>query len=176
MTPPLSAEFLYVEEDALAGNQALRRNVLVMRYAALMPFFMAFVFLIFGAIVELNSTRPASGRSFLIMSPIFVLVGFLLRWRLAQAARSAFRKSPHAGKTIRWRFDAERAHINTELSESSFAWKALLEVKEVEAGFLLFSHPRYAHWIPRRAFGAEENLDAFRDILRTAGLKFHRSS
>lgn len=176
MTSPLSAEYVYVEADAVLGEKTLRRALPLMRLAMLMPFMVASVFVVLGAIVELGSKRSGSGLTYFIVCPLFVLVGFYLRWRIAALSRTTFRKSPHAGKTIRWRFDAERAHINTELSESSFAWKALLEVKEAQSGFLLFSQPRYAHWIPHRAFGSDEALENFRELVRHAGVKLAAAS
>lgn len=177
MTPPISAEFVYLEEDAVTGNNALRRAVPVMRFAMWAPFLMAVAFLIIGLLAEFGSTssaRPGDRFVHLGFVAILVLIGFFLRWRIRQSARNTFRKSPHAGKTIRWSFDAEQGHIDSQLTKSSFAWNALIEVKETPEGFLLFSQPRYAHWIPQRAFASAEAREAFREIIRTAGLKFSK--
>ena len=85
---------------------------------------------------------------------LLVLGMFLLstRWLAHWTARRDFRKNPTANKTIRWQIDDEALKNETDGIEARFMWDKLVRVEERKPGFLVFSQPRLAHWIPKSAF------------------------
>jgi hypothetical protein len=101
-----------------------------------------------------------------------LLVRLLMPLIVRHEARKRFRLNPSANKKVTWRFDDQNVENATDGATGVYAWRVLLNIKEVHDGFLIFPQPRLAHWVPKKAFLSEVEISTFRDLVRKSGVKY----
>jgi len=80
-------------------------------------------------------------------------------------------KNPSANDVISWTFSEKFLENHSTGSQASFEWNKLLEVKEVKDGFLLYIQYRVACWLPKHAFESSEDVENFRQMVVSSGVK-----
>jgi hypothetical protein len=88
---------------------------------------------------------------------IFLMQPLWMRWTI----RRNFRKTPGANATIRWRINDETLEAHGPFGDTTFQWSALLKVQATRHGYLLFTQPYVAQWLPRAAFSSPRAAGQF---------------
>ena len=167
---PLVASYAFTEEVALHAHRELVRAVTPwVRYLPLFGLLIASVPLIASVSNPrlLADVFTPSLLTPVLFGALFCATPFLIRWQV----RRQFRSNPNAGLEVTWRIDAMRLSIATQGSSSVFEWKKLVRVKEVKDGFLLFTHPKLAQWLPNSAFESPDDVEQFRCYMRENGVR-----
>lgn len=156
----LSIEYLYTLDEAIYGIVEINRSL--SKFHELAPW-LGFILLVLSFVVILPSDSGF---------PVFVAIFIAGAWLASRPIISNFinrryaRKIPEIDQTICWKVNLEWLHISTEDSESRFAWSSLIKVRERKKGFLLFTQPRLAYWIPKHGFNDESDIERFRSMLK----------
>lgn len=98
-----------------------------------------------------------------IAGTIMILTPWAVSWFFGVYAPS---KNPAIGETATWLISADQLSCKVRGNEVTFGWDKVQKVREIESGYLLFTGPAYAHWLPKRGFNHAQDLDAFRTFAR----------
>jgi hypothetical protein len=91
----------------------------------------------------------------LSLVPLFFIVLLLLGPRLDFALlKRGIRKSPFFGCEVQIAVSDAGVSVDTPKSQLSLSWSAYTRAKRLATGFILFSGPSPAHWLPDRALVA----------------------
>lgn len=156
---PVELEFTYTREIAVQASAEMTR--ILMPFLRVMP--------IIGACVL--ASQMIYTRGVQLVFPIFVgllLIGMPLyiRW----AAVRTFKTMPNANKSVRWVIGPEELSVESSIGTSRFTWAGIIRARETRHGFLLFTHPRIAHWLPRSAFKSADDLQRVLAWIRARGI------
>jgi YcxB-like protein len=165
--------FIYTEEVFLDAHRELFRAVTPWWRR---PHFFALIsFSCLAVICLLNPCLLGEGFTPKLLYPLlFGLLFLSLPLLIRSKARRQFRSSPYAGLQFTWRIDSARLSFETQGSTAVFEWNKLVRVEEVKEGFLLFSQPKLANWLPKSGFASSTDLDDFREYVRESGVKADR--
>jgi YcxB-like protein len=93
------------------------------------------------------------------------------------SARKRFRTDPRLQQLISYTFSPSEIVIRASVGDSRLNWTAFAEVLETRKYFLLYPQSALAHVLPKRCFASQAEVEAFRQLLRSAALKarLHRT-
>lgn len=86
-------------------------------------------------------------------------------WR--RVTERAFRSSELSGVQVHYRFLPNLVEVSSPKVDARQDWSVLSEVVEFRDAFLLLSGP-IANWLPRRAFGSPDEVEAFIALARSS--------
>jgi len=162
----ITIQYTYTIEEAVVASVELTKSVI--RWSQALPWI--------GIILIVSSVMAlfVFDKTFADLTPpivfgvIFATMPFLTRWTVKRRAR----KNPSIGNVITWEITDSGLKNSTVGAESKFVWEKLLKVEEREKGFLLFSQPRIAHWLPKHGFTGEADIVLFREIAKSKKLQY----
>ena len=96
--------------------------------------------------------------SMVAFSPVFV------SWLYGSYAPS---KSQYVGATADWTISEDRLHCDVAGTEVAFGWDRVLKVSEYHSGFLIYTGPAVAHWIPRHGFESDDDVVSLISFLQS---------
>lgn len=102
------------------------------------------------------------------LTPIFALgvLWLALLWVTPYLwARSQLRGSPSARSAITMSISEDGVHMRSQYVDSRFAWPTFVRCVEEERVFALFTSPKTAIPIPKRAF-TKDQLEELRELVR----------
>jgi hypothetical protein len=179
-TDGIPASFTWTLDDFVASRRSvpMLRNRLhgtwLLRGFGL---FLGHLLLIMGpifAMMALTGTEGANGPippSVVALNLGFSLIAayFLFTqwygWRWATGR--AFRSSALSGAKVSYRFLPTSVEVSSPQIEARQNWSVYDEVVEFRDAFLLISGP-IANWLPRRAFGSPDEVEAFIALARSS--------
>jgi hypothetical protein len=100
--------------------------------------------------------------------PLFyvTLIVFLMPVTTLINTAKAFR-DPRRRGGFKYHVTNAGIHVEGSTGSSDYNWTAFLEAREVSAAFFLFVTPFTFHVILKRCFNSNEDVDQFREIIRT---------
>jgi hypothetical protein len=150
----------------LAAVEMTKCNVMFL----LMPWF-GTAMLLYCAAWILIFRKPVSDLiAAVTLGAIFATMPFITRW----CAKRCARKLPSLNNLIRWQISGSELKNSTEGQEARFVWDKIVKIHETKKGFLLFSQPRLAHWLPKKGFQNESDIELFRQIVRSKPVTYKR--
>lgn len=161
----VTVEFPYTETEAVKGMMEMTKE-LGIRFRVY-PFLGLFLLLL-GVVFSIRVGVTQSNGFLIIFGAVLASTPLLSRlW-----GKSYFKKLPIANQVVFWTFTDEGVECKSTGAQSSIAWKLLTKVKETKDGFLFFSQPRYAYWVPKHAFESESEIGSLVRIIENSGVKF----
>ena len=93
---------------------------------------------------------------------------FVFDWPITRAfLKRNFSQLPAANKAMRWRIDDNGLMVKAEGEEEArIPWDAFLEVIEDKDGFILTQPHNVRHWLPKKAFETNEDIERLRQLLK----------
>ena len=93
---------------------------------------------------------------------------FVFDWPITRAfLKRNFSQLPSADKAMRWRIDDNGLTVKVEGEEqASIPWNAFIGVIEDEDGFILTQPHNVRHWLPKKAFETDEDIERLRQLLK----------
>ncbi len=127
------------------------------------------VFVVFVILLGVAALMVAPGRvPAQTLTPIFALgaLWLALLWVTPYLwARSQLRGSPSARSAITMNISEDGVHMRSQYVDSRFGWPTFVRCVEEERVFALFTSPKSAIPIPKRAFDKDQ-LEEFRELVR----------
>lgn len=120
--------------------------------------------LIFGTII----VREPASRGFggvCIGTGVYCL---LRKWIFGIQNRRGIRKSPYYRKAISWQIQEHQLSAETEGATWSVAWDNFYETLTTPDGLLLYPYKNMYYWLPKTAFGSEQDYEDAKRIIATA--------
>jgi hypothetical protein len=93
---------------------------------------------------------------------------------IKRITKRTFRKLPTANLDIHWSITEDLLNQQSKGASMSLEWSRLLKAVEAKSGFLLFTHPQMAIWLPKNALAVPTDLDLLRSFIGKNQIKFHR--
>ena len=165
LTFDLSTTDIYHTTRANVGETFKKRSVLI-----------GLVFLellaIAGATGYLLSPKPDGSSTSLIAASIslaFVfpaIVLFMLYLNPYLGAKTIYKNNVNIRGSIHWHFSEERINVQMTTGSSELLWPTFIKARETKNLFLLYPQKQLANPIPKRAFVNEEEIAAFRELLK----------
>ena len=92
---------------------------------------------------------------------------FVFDWPLTRAfMKHGFPQLPAANKALHWRIDETGVRVRVAGEEEAhIPWNAFIEVVEDEDGFILSQPHNARHWLPKKAFERDEDIERLRYLL-----------
>ena len=93
---------------------------------------------------------------------------FVFDWPITRAfLRRNFPHLPAANRAMRWRIDDAGLTVKVEGEEEArIPWDAFIEVIEDEDGFILTQPHNVRHWLPKKAFETDADIERLRQLLQ----------
>jgi len=93
---------------------------------------------------------------------------FVFDWPITRAfLRRNFAQLPAANRHMRWRIDSSGVTVRVEGEEEAhIPWEAFIDVIEDEDGFILSQPHNVRHWLPKKAFETEEDIERLRQLVQ----------
>jgi hypothetical protein len=93
---------------------------------------------------------------------------FVFDWPITRAfLRRNFTQLPAANRRLRWRISDAGLTVRVEGEEEArIPWDAFTEVIEDEDGFILSQPHNVRHWLPKKAFETDADIERLRQLLR----------
>ena len=99
----------------------------------------------------------------LIVSSTLVIYWYILRWPLYRFQLSVnFKKHASKDKAVSWSIEPESFSITSENGGGSYKWRAITDISESNAGFLVRQYPVF-YWLPKDCFESESDIIWFRN-------------
>jgi hypothetical protein len=157
----ISLEYRYTLDEAVRAAVEVTRSVIW--FSRVMPWLGA-VLLVVCAVSVVAFHKPISDlTATIVFGGIFAAMPLITRW----SAKRRARELPSLNNLIKWEINDSELRTSTEGAEARFVWDKIIKVHENRNGFLLFPQPRLAHWIPKRAFQGESDIELFREIVKS---------
>lgn len=166
---PITARFSWTFEDIRTGRKLVKKpgnlGLLLITGVAVA----CCAILLIGA---------PSGRSYplgtnLIILGIFstavafgAIALFLTRKIETSFARSKFSNRPDANCEVEWKFSEFEIHSSTDHSKSELKWIAFYKVISTPEGFIFMPNAEIFHFIPKRAFQSDEDINSLIALAR----------
>jgi hypothetical protein len=155
----ISVEFRFTPDEAVLAAVEITKCVFK-KFNTFLPWTGAFLLLINIPVLFAPTHFPGHMFIPVIAGVICIAVPYYLRWAAVRSAR----KLPNLYNTIKWNISESELSNATEGEEATFVWDKITKIQEREKGFLLFPHPSFAFWIPKRGFQSESDIELFREI------------
>ncbi|MUG98173.1 YcxB family protein [Scytonema sp. UIC 10036] len=151
--------------DIKEANQAHSKKVLLKYYLLVMGI------IIFISILPMLTQGGISLNELLISAivPNLVLLAFIyLVIRISRnfVLSRTWNSQPGLKNEIRVEASEEALQINTELSESKMKWLIYTHWRETPNLFMVYQSNNCFNLFPKRAFGSDEQMNEFRELLR----------
>ncbi len=161
---PIKLEYRYTEDVAVQASMEITRSL--SKSYTIIPWLGAVLTVM--AVVRFAITGDTSGYAVL---PFFLGIFFMMVPRMGiRKIRRHFRMNPMANKPLTWHIDESGLRNETEGAETRFDWDNVVKAVERKAGFILFMQARLGYWLPKEAFQGEQQMEAFRGLIRDKGL------
>lgn len=165
-------EFTYTKEEAVRANRELLASLRPTRF----PRVMVVLKIAFAIFMLFNGITMIGRRGIELVSIMVIFVGLAVlffRPFIGWMSVRSFNKLPAADKPVRWTISAERLAVEGATGSSSFQWNSIIKVRESKRGFLLFSGPLVAQWLPITSFANDADKEMFRSWIQENGTEFN---
>lgn len=124
--------------------------------------------LLFGCVIgnQIFGKEFLDMAHYIVIGIVFSAIPFTVKW----SAKRNVRKSPSINRQIVWNINDIELNISEKGGETRFIWSQLIRICERKRGFLLFSQPKIAQWIPKHGFKNESEIALFRDMATNKSL------
>jgi YcxB-like protein len=125
-----------------------------------------------GVIGSLVTPATANGRTQLIAGSIGAALFFpaivLSALYVAPyfAAKSLYKGNVNLHDPIHWYFSDKVIEQRMTTGSSELLWSTFIKARETGELYLLYPQKRFAYPVPKRAFGSEQDIAAFRELIR----------
>jgi YcxB-like protein len=82
------------------------------------------------------------------------------------AAKSLYEGNVNLRGPIQWSFSDKLIKQRMATGSSELLWSTFIKARETAELFLLYPQKRFAYPLPKRAFGTEQDIAAFRELIR----------
>lgn len=156
-------EFKYTIDEAVHASMEGTKCI---SYIGFMPWAGIITLLFCATKIQMLGSRLSDMTAYIIVGIICTTTPLILRW----FAKRKVLKLPNINKKVIWCINDVELKISHEGGESKFLWNQLIRICERKRGFLLFSQPNLAQWLPKNGFKDESDIMSFRDIVRDKSL------
>lgn len=175
MAGSVSFEVTLTEEDYLRvitfmqGRQFLHRYLILILFATVFISIWIFI-LILGTdspdfsvpLSLLSASIPAIAVSVLVWLARRILDPLFLRRNLSKQ----FRSSPALPAEQRVTIDDDGLKYESDFGSSLTKWSAFTSGIETNTDLVLYTSPKFSHFVPKRVFESQTDLDLFRSIAK----------
>lgn len=169
--PPIVIEFDHTVDEAIRAGCAVGRD-------RLRTFVIAYVLIGLGLLL-VGSVDLDTGQ--FDFRPPFLAMGVMLLtaplWRPILHRRSIRRQHARlatANKPVRWTIAARGLEVKSAVGEARMDWSAIIRAREDRDGFVLYTHPRIGHWLPKHGFKTEADVAQLRALIERCGIRLSR--
>ena len=161
----LEIEFNFsIEEAVIVGKELTKRSNRMVKYAP----YIGFAFLGYlGYYWIISGHYPASNYIPLIFGLLLISIPLLTIF----ATKKNFKKNPLANKKYQYKFDNNNIEVKIGSIESKLNWNNIIKVEKVKKGYLMFTQPRSAYWIPKSSMSRSSEL-LFEEFIKNNKVKF----
>ncbi|MBC7981425.1 MAG: YcxB family protein [Armatimonadetes bacterium] len=168
--PPITARFKWTADDLAVGRKFFGRTA----GNSVLWFVLIFLTVIFTSLKFLLGNRF---EVVLVVAGIFgfaTFVGITIVTRLVRPylLKREFASRHDAHEEIEWQFSQQQITINSTDGKSDLQWSAFQKVLSTPAGFLFLSTAQIFHFVPRRAFASEADIEFVISLARTHAREF----
>lgn len=110
---------------------------------------------------------PSNSYIPLFFGLFFISIPLLTLWE----AKKSFKKSPCAYKKYQYKFDNKNIGVKIGSVESKFSWENIIKVVKTKRGYLMFTQPRSAYWVPNSSM-SKSSKQLFEEFIKNNKVKF----
>jgi len=162
----ITVEYKYTVEEAVVAAVEVTKSV--NRLSRFTPW-LGWIVLSACAVDVVVFHKPAFELAALIVIGVFfAAMPLIVRW----SARRRARKLPSLNNIYSWHISDAEIKTSTDGAESRFVWDKIIKIHERKMGFLIFTQPRLARWLPKSGFQSESDIEEFRNIAKSKSFEY----
>jgi hypothetical protein len=173
MAEKIELEIKYMVDDYVRSMDFMQRRFFIFKY---FPYLIVIVAVGFALFHLFSAPTFEYGLTILLTSavtiPILLMLAVglwsmflpnpLLKWNIARQMKS----SPALQQNNTFSFDENGVRWAGHLGSGEIKWDAVVESVETKNDFFFFTSNRFAHFVPKRAFTNQEQINALRDLAK----------
>ncbi|MGE5657476.1 MAG: YcxB family protein [Actinomycetota bacterium] len=125
------------------------------------------LFFLIGILSIIFNPAEGMGYCFVVLGIFYIpLIKLINRYQLTRLWKS----QPSIREPISLEVNEERINFKSPAFESNVKWQVYTKFRETKKLFMLYQSHHLFNILPKRAFVSNEQLDQFRELLRTKGI------
>lgn len=167
---PIVAKFRWTADDLKTGRKYFRRINTTRRLIFHSITILCIGYVLWDPIVAGNRAAFFTIPFVIIVALIAYLITILLI--SPYLAKREFSKRPDANMEIEYSFSAEKIVVTSPKAKSETEWAAYSQVFSTPAGFLFLPNAQIFHFLPRRAFANDGDIEILKGLALQQSIDF----
>jgi hypothetical protein len=172
MAEPVRIAFQWTADDLMLARRSHWRYICRPAYRRSVHLFLAFIAGL--SIYSLSVAGPSPVPIVFLVLLLYIYIGrpYERRWHI----RRVFAKRPDKNADLEWLISSDKLCFKGPRSKAEFLWTAFTKVIQTQDGFLFYPIDEIFHFLPKRGFQNDTDVQRLTQLAQEHASKFIRMS